>query len=509
MKKDIQAHIDSCLQCQVRKKSTAKPTPLQTLPTVDQPNQRVHIDLFGPLKTSGQGNKMVLVMTDAFTKYAEAIAIPDKQAETVAMEIFVHWICRFGSPVQIHSDNGTEFVNKLNKELFKLLEIKHTTTTPAHPQCNAQAEVFNKTMAKYLASFVDESTLDWEQYLPALQFSYNTSYHSTIATTPFELLYGMKPRTPSIPGQDVQRKFYGESFASERLQILQKARQIAKEHIEEKQEIYKKQHDKKAKDHDFSIGQQVWYLQTEFIGKNKKLAPKYIGPATIIEINKSVAKLKTDKNKVKTLNVNKLKHFFPAEDIENNENIETDAGTQENNKLIKFDVSTKRPLTRAWSKLIKNSDAISALINKSDAASSEEIWYKLNNIAFKLYHLNLDFNQLTSEELKFWKTFKQEDIFEWLSGSPIHPPDYTEYIRIRSSFEEPQLQPQQQPAQPQPGPAVQNQVPQPSPRKPGRPPGSKNKPKDPITRAAHYASKRFTRAATKLLPDAARKNASF
>jgi len=183
MKKDIQAHIDSCLQCQVRKKWTAKPTPLQPLPTVNQPNQRVHIDFFGPLKTSGQGNKMVLVMTDAFTKYAEAIAIPDKQAETVAMEIFVHWICCFGSPIQIHSDNSTEFVNKLNKELFKLLDFKHSTTKPGHPQCNAQAEVFNKTMAKYLASFVDESTLDWEQYLPALQFSYNTSYHSTIATT--------------------------------------------------------------------------------------------------------------------------------------------------------------------------------------------------------------------------------------------------------------------------------------------------------------------------------------
>jgi hypothetical protein len=85
--------------------------------------------------------------------------------------------------------HGTEFVNKLNKELFKLLDIKHSTTTPGHPQCNAQAEVFNKTMAKYLVSFGDGSTLDWEQYLPALQFSYNTSYHSAIATTPFELLY--------------------------------------------------------------------------------------------------------------------------------------------------------------------------------------------------------------------------------------------------------------------------------------------------------------------------------
>ncbi len=90
-------------------------------------------------------------MTDAFTKYAEAVAIPDKHAKTVAMEFFVHWICRFGSPIQIHSDNGTEFVNKLNKELFKLLEIKHSTTTPGHKQCNAQAEVFNKAMAKYLS----------------------------------------------------------------------------------------------------------------------------------------------------------------------------------------------------------------------------------------------------------------------------------------------------------------------------------------------------------------------
>lgn len=149
-------------------------------------------------------------------------------------------------------------MNKINKELFKLLDIKHSTTTLRHPQCNAQAEVFTKIMAKYLASFVDGSTLDWEQYLPALQFSYNTSYHSTIATTPYELPYGIKPRAPSISGQDIQRKLHGQSFAVEQLQILQKARQIAKEHVEKKQKEYKIQHDKKAKQLDFSIGQQVW-----------------------------------------------------------------------------------------------------------------------------------------------------------------------------------------------------------------------------------------------------------
>jgi len=60
MKKEIQAHIDSCLQCQVRKKSNAKLPLLQTIPTVDQPKQHIYIDLFGPLKTSAQGNMMVL-----------------------------------------------------------------------------------------------------------------------------------------------------------------------------------------------------------------------------------------------------------------------------------------------------------------------------------------------------------------------------------------------------------------------------------------------------------------
>jgi hypothetical protein len=41
--------------------------------------------------------------------------------------------------------------------------------------------------------------LDWENFLPTLMLSYNTSYHSTITTMPFGLLLGKKPRLPSFP----------------------------------------------------------------------------------------------------------------------------------------------------------------------------------------------------------------------------------------------------------------------------------------------------------------------
>jgi hypothetical protein len=48
---------------------------------------------------------------------------------------------------------------------------------------------------KYLASFVDDITLNWETFLPALALSCNTSYHSTIATPPFELLFATTDST--------------------------------------------------------------------------------------------------------------------------------------------------------------------------------------------------------------------------------------------------------------------------------------------------------------------------
>jgi len=56
--------------------------------------------------------------------------------------------------------------------------------------------VFNKTVKKFLQSFMDDTILNRETFLPALALSYNTSYYSTTATTPFELLFGEKARLP-------------------------------------------------------------------------------------------------------------------------------------------------------------------------------------------------------------------------------------------------------------------------------------------------------------------------
>jgi hypothetical protein len=77
-------------------------------------------DLMGPLRTSSQGKCYVLCMTDAFTKYTEICAIANKEAATVARELFEKWIRRFGCPIELTSANGKEICNELTKELFNL-----------------------------------------------------------------------------------------------------------------------------------------------------------------------------------------------------------------------------------------------------------------------------------------------------------------------------------------------------------------------------------------------------
>jgi hypothetical protein len=123
------------------------------------------------------------------------------------------------------------------------MDIKRTHTTPAHPQCNSQAD---KTLAKYMKKVVDESTTNWEWFLAPLMFCYSTTYNRTSNTLPFELTYGMKSRLPAFPTPKLERINYCEGFVAEQWLILKKARQIALDHSVESGDNYQRDHDTKA-----------------------------------------------------------------------------------------------------------------------------------------------------------------------------------------------------------------------------------------------------------------------
>jgi hypothetical protein len=210
------------------------------------------------------------------------------------------------------TNQGTEFCTKLSKELFVRLGTAHLITPSHHPKCNSQVEVTNKTIAKYLASFRDDSTLDWELYLAPLMFAYNTSFHCTIKTLPFFLTYGMEPRLPSLPTPDLRQKFYGESSTDDIIRKLLLTRDIARRNSEVASDEAERQFNKKAEPHAFLPDQLELLDEHSFLAKKQKLAPKWLGPHKILRLKGecNVELLLRHNNKKLITHVKRLKPYF-------------------------------------------------------------------------------------------------------------------------------------------------------------------------------------------------------
>jgi cleavage and polyadenylation specificity factor subunit 1 len=80
--------------------------------------EKVAMDILGHLPTTDKGNRYVLVIADIFTKYTEAVALPDQEAKTIATAFVDTFVTRMETPMTILSDQGTNFKSELFKKLM-------------------------------------------------------------------------------------------------------------------------------------------------------------------------------------------------------------------------------------------------------------------------------------------------------------------------------------------------------------------------------------------------------
>ena len=284
--RDVQMYCRACTVCATRKNAGRKQRAAMRRYDAGFPMEEIAIDLMGPFPESKQGNKYVLVVVDAFSKWMEAYPIPNIQAEVVAEKLVLEFLSRFGMPRQIKSDRGRQFECQLFSEMCKLLDVDHYKSTPFHPQGNSKCERMVKVVGNLISVFCQEYE-NWDQHLGLLTMAYRTTVHEVTGYSPNFVMLG---REVSLP-LDIM---LGEVTADEKLSqtdfVLRLHRRFAecfgkvRENLKAYGERQQRHYNLKMMGKEFKPGDMVYMREMiRKIGVCKKLQDKWIGPYMVVK----------------------------------------------------------------------------------------------------------------------------------------------------------------------------------------------------------------------------------
>ena len=146
---DIDIHVRTCNTCQKSKRNyNNNKAPLTPLPVPSQPFSRLHMDILGPLTTSSEKHKYILLVNCAFTGWFECFPLKTQESAVIAQVLYSEIFCRYGSPDVLISDRGKNFMSKLVAALCELFQVTRHHTLSFHPESISVVERTNSTLAQ-------------------------------------------------------------------------------------------------------------------------------------------------------------------------------------------------------------------------------------------------------------------------------------------------------------------------------------------------------------------------
>ena len=190
---DMEQWVASCRVCQQYQHVRGMPKTKGRQPRVvpNRPWDAVFIDAVGPLPSSGNGMRYILVAVDHFTRFAMVRAV-----RRLTKETFVEWlredlVGRWGPMTRLTSDRGSNFMADVSKAMCDLWGIDKHATTAWRPEANGLVERFNGTLKAMLKEYSEEQGSSWHKGIHDYLFAYNTSAcHDGIHAVPSDAWMG-------------------------------------------------------------------------------------------------------------------------------------------------------------------------------------------------------------------------------------------------------------------------------------------------------------------------------
>ncbi len=190
---DVKTVVRRCQQCQpVRGVGSicSRDEQLKSIPICDL-FHRVALDTAGPLPKTKSGNKYILVSINHYSKWCDAKAVADHNANIASRFLEDDIICRYGVPKFVLTNNGGEWATEFEM-MCKDYGIQHQRTAPQWPQCNGMAERMIKTIKHgiIILAATPGNADCWDEQLVKILFGYRCGIQASTKFSPFMILIG-------------------------------------------------------------------------------------------------------------------------------------------------------------------------------------------------------------------------------------------------------------------------------------------------------------------------------
>jgi len=282
----VDKYVASCDSCQRNKSLVGKqPGKLHPLPVPDRRWGEVTMD-FAVMPTDKNGDDMCIIFVERLSKRAHLVSCKSTLDARGLALIFMRTIyAQHGLPDIVYSDRDSLITSKFWQALWLILGTKLRLTTARHQQADGQSERMVRILKDMLRNYVNHHQDDWTDWLPSVEFAYNSTSHSSVGASPFFTDLGWTPHAAGVPEATEKIQCPASlSFAEHLHHVLG----LAQDNIRSAVERQKVQYDKSRIHREFAVGDLV-LLNADGItidarrGLPRSLRPKYIGPFPITE----------------------------------------------------------------------------------------------------------------------------------------------------------------------------------------------------------------------------------
>ena len=242
MKEDIRKHCKTCATCILHKAENVKFERKIFKPSL-QPMDFICMDLIGEFHPpTSRGHHYALTDVCMLTGLTWCIPLKTKTADEVAKAYLNHIYSLFGGSVKIMTDNGTEFKNKLFKEVIKKLGTEFSIHSPPYRlKSNGKIEGFHRFLKACISKHINHR-LEWDELTPMATACYNFFPNCNARESAFFVMFGRDPIHKLNMSLHSARRYFHDDNGLPNLEALKNIYQLVAHQLLNCREFHVKKH---------------------------------------------------------------------------------------------------------------------------------------------------------------------------------------------------------------------------------------------------------------------------